>query len=59
MVGFRQAVAIIASSLIGLSACGGGGSPGAAGPPPSPPPLPPQAEALTWDNGNWDEVEWQ
>ena len=59
MAGFRLAVTVIASSLIGLSACGGGGSPGAASPSPPLPPPPPQAEALSWDNGNWDEVEWQ
>jgi len=40
-----------------LVACGGGGSSGGAAPPPPPPP-PPVTE-LTWDQGNWDELNWQ
>jgi hypothetical protein len=38
-------------------ACGGGGSGGAAEPPVVAPPAP-KAE-LGWDDGNWDQKDWQ
>jgi hypothetical protein len=55
----RLAVVIIGFSHVGLAACGGGSAGTASPPPPPQQPPPTQAEALTWDNGNWDEVEWQ
>jgi hypothetical protein len=48
---------ILFLSLIGVSACGGssGGSD-----PVNPPPPPPTADTnLDWDDGNWDEENWQ
>jgi len=37
-----------------LAACGGGGSSGSNDPPP-----PAVDTGLDWDQGNWDEVDWQ
>ncbi len=41
--------------LVGCGGGGGGGSPTIA--PSSNPP--PPSDTLIWDQGNWDEVEWQ
>ena len=39
-----------------LAGCGGGGGSPATAPPST---LPPPSDTLIWDQGNWDEVEWQ
>jgi len=41
-----------------LVSCGGGGSSGSTSPPP-PIDTDPQLAPLTWDQGDWDEVNWQ
>jgi hypothetical protein len=43
--------------LVMVSACGGGSSSDPASPPPPPPPT--ADNSLDWDNGNWDEEDWQ
>ena len=49
-------LAILFASIF-IAACGGGGSGGNDAEPPPPPP-PPTGD-LVWDQGNWDELEWQ
>jgi len=45
---------------LSLSGCNGGSSGSSSGqPPPPPPPPPPPATDLIWDEGNWDEENWQ
>ena len=56
--GFRTGLfALVVASLI--NACGGGSSTAAISPPPPPPPPPPIDTDLDWDQGNWDEENWQ
>ena len=48
----------LALSLFAIASCGGGGG---GGNPPEPPDQapPPTSEQMVWDEGNWDEVDWQ
>jgi hypothetical protein len=48
---------ILISTMLGLGACGGGGGSAPTSPPPPPPPT--ADTNLDWDNGNWDEENWQ
>ena len=50
----RNAVLLVIA-FFGLSACSDGGSAA----PVSPPPPPPVDMELDWDQGNWDEENWQ
>ena len=47
----------LAALVFTLAGCGGGGDLVDAGS--NLPPVPPPADELSWDNGNWDETEWQ
>lgn len=47
-------VYVLVLSLPLLSACGGGSSPA-----PTDPPPPPVATELDWDQGSWDQENWQ
>ena len=49
-----RVLALLIVAMAGLSACGGGGGSSAA-----PPPPPPPVTDLAWDQGNWDELNWQ
>jgi hypothetical protein len=54
----RQLVLGLALSLFAGASCGGGG--GGSNPPEPPDQTPPPTtEQMVWDEGNWDEVEWQ
>ena len=46
---------VILLSIFALSACGGGGGSGGN----NQQPLPPVDTDLDWDQGNWDEENWQ
>ena len=41
-------------AIVALSACGGSSSPA-----PLAQPQPPPVTDLAWDQGNWDELNWQ
>ena len=45
---------LVSLTLLLLAACGGGGAESTA-PPPGPAPSP----QLTWDQGNWNDKNWQ
>ena len=49
---------VLLLALTGVSACGGGSSGGSAPASQSPPP-PTASTNLDWDEGNWDEEDWQ
>ena len=49
-------LALLLVAVSGLPGCGGGGGGGGGV---QPPPPPPPVTTLSWDNGNWDELNWQ
>jgi hypothetical protein len=49
-----RAILVIAFAGFWVTACGGGGS----GSPAAATPVPPDTQ-LIWDEGNWDERNWQ
>lgn len=57
---FPRAFPLLLCSLL-ISACGGGGGGGSSTPPPAnngtPPPV--ADTDLDWDDGNWDQEDWQ
>jgi hypothetical protein len=49
---------LIGAACAFTCACGGGGGSGGADDPPAVPP-PAQKAELGWDDGNWDQKDWQ
>jgi hypothetical protein len=57
MISCPRTLLLALAMLVMVSACGGSSSSDPASPPPPPPPT--ADNNLDWDNGNWDEEDWQ
>jgi hypothetical protein len=56
MFGRLRALALFIFAISALTACGGGGSSAEVS---ATPPPPPAALDLEWDQGSWDQENWQ